>query len=143
MFSLPRRVPALAGVLLSGALGVAQAAPAAPDWSGTYDCQGQDASEGPYRATVTLTRVAAHSAAGRVAYDFRMDVPNFGTYLGHAVSHGPQLAIHFGLADPTSKDFGTGLATVQVRHGRASFEKFYYEPAYKGGNHGTEHCTRR
>lgn len=138
-----RCVSVLAGVLLSGVVATAQAAPAAPDWSGTYDCQGRDASEGPYRATVTLTRVAAHSKADRVAYDFRMEVPNFGTYLGHAVSHGVQLAIHFGLANPASKDFGTGLATVQVRHGRTSFEKFYYEPAYKGGNHGTDHCIRR
>lgn len=143
MFLMSRRVPVLAGVLLTGVVAVAQAATAAPDWSGTYDCQGQDASEGPYRATVTLARVAAHSTAGRIAYDFRMEVPNYGTYLGHAVSQGRQLAIHFALTDPAQKDFGTGLATVQVQGGRTSFEKYYYEPAYKGGNHGTEHCTRR
>lgn len=120
---------------------------ALPDVSGTYACTGQDASEGAYTSTVTLTRVPAQSTARFSAYGFRMDVPRFGTYLGHAAFDGRQMAIHFALTDPAPKDFGTGLATFSRgkggASGRWSFTKWYYEPEFKGGNHGTEQCTQR
>jgi len=114
-----------------------------PDLSGTYDCTGQDSQEGPYTAVVTLTSQSAHSAGRHRAYDFKMEVPGYGTYLGQAVGAGAQLAIHFALTDPATHDFGTGLARVFKRQGRLGFSKFYYEPEFKGGNHGTEECLRR
>ena len=51
--------------------------------------------------------------------------------------------ITFALTDPSTKDYGTGLGTVSVRKGKASFQKFYYEAEFKGGNHGFERCVRR
>lgn len=128
--------------------GVQAASPGAtqassPDLSGTYDCTGLDSQEGPYTAVVTLTGQSAHSVGRHRAYDFKMEVPGYGTYLGQAVGAGTQLAIHFALTDPATRDFGTGLAQVFKRHGKPGFSKFYYEPEFKGGNHGTEECLRR
>lgn len=114
-----------------------------PDYSGVYDCKGHDSHEGPYTATVTLTANPAQSSGPHGAYDFKMDVPGYGTYLGQAVSQGKHLAIHFALTDPVPKDFGTGLAVVSVKKGKTVFDKFYYEPEFKGGNHGTESCVKR
>jgi hypothetical protein len=119
-------------------------APAQPDFSGTYDCKGQDKQEGPYTGVVTLERVAAHSAQGYNAYRFKLEVPDFGAYPGQAVAKGTQMAIHFANTDPKTQDFGTGFADfTKSKAGKWSFRKFYYEPEYKGGNHGTESCTQR
>ncbi len=137
---MPRTRLALA---LAGLLASAPVLAATGDHSGTYDCKGVDAAEGPYTATVTLAAVPAHSQGPWRAYAFTMEVPNFGTYRGEAVARGAQLAIHFGLEDPASTDRGTGLATVTRRAGRTVFTKFYFQPSYKGGNHGTEECVRR
>lgn len=80
----------------------AHAAPPAfngPDFSGTYDCTGQDHHEGPYTGTVTLERVADQSTGAHGAYTFSLDVPGYGIYRGHAASRGRQMAIHFALPD--------------------------------------------
>lgn len=115
-----------------------------PDYSGVYDCKGKDAAEGDYTATITLTLNKAQSAEGYGAYDFKMEVPDFGTYPGEAVAKGDKLAIFFGLDKPGSQDHGTGLATVKKNaKGQWTFRKFYYEREYKGGNHGTESCVKR
>lgn len=129
--------------LVMPAVAAAPSRPVSPDLSGTYDCTGQDSQEGPYTAVVTLTSQSAHSVGRHRAYDFKMEVPGYGTYLGQAVGAGAQLAIHFALTDPATHDFGTGLAQVFKRQGRLGFSKFYYEPEFKGGNHGTEECLRR
>ena len=115
----------------------------APDFSGVYDCTGDDHKEGAYTGTVTLARVPEHSVGRHVAYRFTLEVPGYGTYVGQAVSRGATLAIHFALPDPSTKDYGTGIATVRTEGGRTRFHKFYYEPEFKGGNHGTEDCVRR
>lgn len=141
---------ALSSCFLASVAGLAMPAQAAspsrlvtPDLSGIYDCTGQDSQEGPYTAVVTLTGQSAHSVGQHRSYDFKMEVPGYGTYLGQAVGAGGQLAIHFALTDPATHDFGTGLAQVFKRHGKPGFSKFYYEPEFKGGNHGTEECLRR
>jgi hypothetical protein len=114
------------------------------DYSGTYDCKGVDQHEGPYTGTVILSLNAAQSSGAYGAYDFKLEVPGYGSYPGQAVSLGKQLAIHFALTDPTPKDYGTGIATVfKDKQGRTGFKKFYYEPEFKGGNNGTEICIRR
>lgn len=131
----------LAAVL---AMSHAAAIAATPDYSGVYDCKGKDAAEGDYSATVTLSLNKAQSAEGFGAYDFKMEVPGFGTYPGEAVAQGDKLAIYFGLDQPGSQDHGTGLATVKKNaQGKWTFRKFYYEREYKGGNHGTETCIKR
>lgn len=115
----------------------------APDFSGSYTCTGNDASEGAYQARVHLELNLKQSQGQFGAYHFRLEVPGFGTYPGHAASKGNVMAIYFANTDPNTKDYGTGIAEFKKnRHGKWSFSKYYYEPEYKGGNFGFEHCTQ-
>jgi hypothetical protein len=117
---------------------------AGKDYSGVYDCTGDDAKEGSYTGTVTLQLNKEQSSGAYGAYDFKLVVPDYGTYPGQAVSLGKTLAIHFALTDSKSKDYGTGIATVaRNKRGKLTFHKFYYEPEFKGGNHGVEDCVQR
>lgn len=53
------------------------------------------------------------------------------------------MAISFASTKPGSKDYGTGLGSVtHGADGPPGFSKYYYEPEFKGGNHGTERCLR-
>jgi hypothetical protein len=114
------------------------------DYSGVYDCIGQDAKEGEYTGIVTLKLNVKQSSGKYGAYDFKLEVPDYGTYPGQAVSLGKTLAIHFALNDSISKDYGTGIATfAKNKKGKLTFHKFYYEPEFKGGNNGTEDCVQR
>ena len=114
------------------------------DFSGVYDCNGNDAKEGEYSGTVTLQLNNEQSSGAYGAYNFKLVVPDYGTYPGQAVSLGKTLAIHFALNDSRSKDYGTGIATVSKnKKGKLTFHKFYYEPEFKGGNNGVEDCVRR
>lgn len=114
------------------------------DYSGVYDCTGDDSHEGKYTGKVTLKLNAAQSMGEYGAYDFRLEVPGFGTYPGEAVAQGDRLVMHFALTDPKTRDFGTGIATVKKnKQGKLGFHKYYYEPEFKGGNYGTEDCVRK
>ncbi len=114
------------------------------DFSGVYDCVGEDAHEGKYKGVVTLTLNPAQSVGQFGAYAFKLEAENFGVYPGEAVAEGNKMAIHFGLNQPNSKDHGTGIATFTTHaDGKIGFHKFYYEREYKGGNHGTEDCVKR
>jgi hypothetical protein len=114
------------------------------DYSGVYQCTGDDAHEGAYTGTVTLKLVPAHSRGQYASYDFKLEVPGYGTYLGHAAGNGIHLAMHFALTDQSSRDYGTGIAEMkQNEDGKLSFHKFYYEPEFKGGNTGLEDCVRQ
>lgn len=115
-----------------------------PDLSGTYACEGDDAAEGKYTATVTLTLVPEQSVGTNGAYSFKLEVPGFGAYPGHAASQGTMAAIYFANTDPSTQDFGTGIASFKKnKRGKWTFTKYYHQPAYKGGNHGFERCTQR
>jgi len=115
-----------------------------PDFSGLYDCTGNDSHEGPYKGMVTLKLVRAHSTGEYGAYDFKLEVPGYGAYPGEAAARGMQMAIHFANTDPKTKDFGTGLAAFsKSKAGKWQFHKYYYEPEFKGGNFGTEDCVHR
>lgn len=125
---------------------LAQAKPAftGPDYSGVYACNGDDAHEGKYTGTVTLKLNAAQSVGEFGAYDFKLEVPGYGGYPGHAAAQGDKIAIHFALTDPKTKDYGTGIATVKKgKDGKLSFRKYYYEPEFKGGNYGIEECVKK
>jgi predicted dehydrogenase len=141
-----KNVPGLIASLLA-LLGCAHAAQQpfqGPDLSGVYTCQGQDAKEGEYSATATLELNPAHSVGIHGAYTFRLDVPGYGAYPGHAATQGTQAAIYFANTDPATQDYGTGVATFKKnKQGKWTFRKYYYEPAFKGGNHGFEVCTQR
>jgi hypothetical protein len=130
--------------LLAAHGGLAAASPSLPDYSGTYACKGHDASEGEYSGTVTLKLNRRHSADGYAAYDFKLEVPGFGAYPGHAAAKGEHMAIYFANTDPKTRDFGTGIAAFSKnKDGKWRFNKFYYEPEFKDGNHGTEECVQR
>ena len=134
----------LSALLLISVHADAKPAIQGPDFSGTYDCTGKDHQEGPYTGKVTLERVPAHSTGPYSAYKFTLEVPGYGTYLGQAASRGREMAIHFALTDPSTQDHGTGIASFkQNKQGKWTFSKYYYEPDFKGGNHGTEECVRR
>ncbi len=114
------------------------------DVSGVYDCKGMDSHEGPYDGVVTMQLNAAQSTGEYGSYSFKLEVPGFGTYLGHAAVRGKYAAMHFALTDPTTHDFGTGIAEFSTNAaGKLTFHKFYYEPEFKGGNYGMEDCTQR
>lgn len=122
----------------------AQPAFTGPDLSGTYACKGDDSKEGPYTGTVTLTLVRAQSTGRHGAYDFKLEVPGYGAYPGHAAARGTQMAIHFANTNPATRDYGTGIASfTRNKAGKWTFSKYYYEPEFKGGNFGTENCTQK
>lgn len=122
-----------------------QAAPfMGQDFSGVYQCTGDDAHEGKYTGTVTMTLKPEHSRGHYASYDFKLEVPGYGTYLGHAAANGNNVAMHFALQDQSTKDYGTGIATVKKnKQGKWSFHKFYFEPEFKGGNTGVEDCVKQ
>ncbi len=114
-----------------------------PDYSGTYECKGDDGHDGPYVSTVTLQLVKEQSAGKYAAYTFEMKVPGYGTYPGHGAAEGNNAAIYFANTDASNKDFGTGIVKFsKAKSGKWRFRKFYYEPDYKAGNHGTEDCVQ-
>ncbi len=127
----------------------AQEPPARPkfsgiDFSGIYDCTGNDSKEGPYTGVVTLTLVPSQSTGKYGAYTFRLEVPGYGAYPGQAAANGTDMAVHFANTDPSTKDYGTGLARFKKnKAGQWTFHKYYFEPEFKGGNHGFEDCVRR
>ncbi len=122
----------------------------AQDLSGVYACTGDDAHEGKYTGTVTMKRIQAHSKGQDASYDFELAVPDYGVYKGHAAVHGMHAAMHFALPIENGEyggnthDFGTGIAEFKKnRKGELTFRKFYFEPAFKGGNTGIEVCVRK
>ncbi len=113
-----------------------------PDFSGVYNCVGDDAHEGKYTGTVTMRLKPEHSKANYASYDFKLEVPEYGTYLGHAAANGHHVAMHFALQDQATKDYGTGIAEMKKNiKGQWGFHKFYFEPEFKGGNTGVEDCV--
>lgn len=115
-----------------------------PDFSGVYDCTGDDAHEGKYTGTVTLSLVRSQSVGKYAAYNFKLEVPEYGTYLGQAAARGTEMGVHFALTDQATKDYGTGIVSFKkAKGGKWSFQKYYYEPEFKGGNYGTEQCMQR
>lgn len=113
------------------------------DLSGTYDCTGQDAHDGAFKAAVTLARDPKHSKGNHDGYRYRMDVEGFSAYPGSAAADGDRLAITFANVDAAKKDYGTAIARVKHANNGVTIEKYYYQPEYHGGNHGTETCVRR
>lgn len=134
------------GLALLTASSLAPAKPAftGHDFSGVYDCTGDDSHEGKYTGTVTMKLEPTQSSGEYGAYQFKLEVPNYGTYSGQAAANGTHAAMHFALSDQSTKDYGTGIASFKKnKAGKWSFSKYYYEPEFKGGNYGMEECTHR
>lgn len=135
----------IAALCLLSAFGVVNAKSnfSGPNLSGTYSCEGDDAHEGKYTAKVTLQLIPEQSIDQNGAYSFQFDVPGYGAYPGHVATQGTTAAIYFANTDPSTKDFGTGIANFKKNSkGKWTFKKYYYQPQYKGGNHGFETCTQ-
>lgn len=114
------------------------------DYSGVYDCTGQDHTEGEYQGVVTMHLMPKFSDGEYGAYDFLLEIPSYGAYPGHAAAQGNKMAIYFANKNLKDQDFGTGIATFsKQKTGKWSFVKFYYEPKYKKGNFGKEVCKQR
>lgn len=120
------------------------------DFSGIYDCKGDDAQEGQYAGIVTMTLKPEHSKGPYASYDFKLDVQGHGVYHGHAAANGNVAAMHFALPQAGDlyggkmQDFGTGIAKFKINaDGKLSFHTFYVEPAFKGGNTGVGNCIKR
>lgn len=135
---------ALAGLLATTASFAKPVPFTGADYSGIYDCNGVDDHEGKYAGTVTLALIKSQSTANYGAYKFQLEVPGFGIYPGQAAANGTSMGIYFALTDPKPKDFGTGIATfTKNTQGKWTFEKYYFEPEFKGGNFGIETCVMR
>ena len=114
------------------------------DFSGVYDCKGDDSQEGEYTGKVTMELVPSQSINEYGAYKFKLEVSEYGVYLGQAAASGIHVAMHFALTDQRTKDYGTGIASFKKnKAGKWTFMKYYFEPEFKGGNYGTEQCTQR
>lgn len=120
------------------------------DFSGVYDCTGDDALKGKHISTVTMTLKPEHSKGAQASYDFVLAVPDGGVYHGHAAANGNVAAMHFalpqegGLYGGKTQEFGTGIAKFKINAaGKLSFHQFYFEPLFKGGNTGVEDCVKR
>lgn len=115
-----------------------------PDYSGTYQCTGKDAADGDFSGKIILTLNRKQSSGPYGAYDFRLEAPPFGVYLGEAAAQGRGMAMRFANTDPKDKDYGTGIASfTRGKGGKWRFSSYYYEPEYKGGNYGTETCVQQ
>lgn len=114
------------------------------DLSGIYDCVGFDYHEGEYMGIVTMQIDNNHSNDIQQSYFFTLEVPGFGLYKGFASAQGMNAGIYFSLDDKANEDYGVGIANFyKNKVGKLAFNKFYYEPNYKGGNTGKEVCTIR
>ena len=113
------------------------------DLSGEYTCTGDDQKDGKFEATMTLALDKAHSNETFAGYKFQLKAHDGTLYSGSATGDSANLAITFNNHDVSKKDFGTGIGkAVKNKSGKVQIEKFYYEPEYKGGDHGTETCVR-
>lgn len=131
-------------LMLASKLALAAPVFTGPDFTGVYDCTGQDNLEGPYTGVVTIELVRERSTGPHGAYLFKLEVPGYGAYPGHAASRGRDMAIYFANVDPATKDYGTGIAHFsRNKAGKWTFAKFYHEPEFKGGNFGMETCIQR
>ena len=124
----------------------------ATDFSGSYQCYGHDKHDGEYKgAIVTLAQDKTNSDLKHQngAYHFSLTEPDGITYTGEAAVSGTHMAIYFENTSPSAKDDrGVGIAKITQKkdaNGKitTTFHKFYYEPAYQGGNNGYETCVKR
>lgn len=114
------------------------------DFSGTYDCTGDDQHDGKFTGAITLALVPAQSTAENGSYSIKFEATGFGSYTGYAAAHGNDMALYFANTDASKKDFGNSIVMLRKnKNDKWQFESFYYEPEYFGGNYGTEFCVMR
>lgn len=113
------------------------------DYSGRYECTGQDKHIGNFKGVVDMKLDAKQSTGKYAAYTFTLTLEDKSRYEGMAAGTSDTLGIYFAHTDPALKDFGVGVAQVTpTPEGKVSFVKYYYGPEYEGGGHGLEHCVK-
>ena len=111
------------------------------DISGVYACVGNDAHDGDFTSTMTLSLDKKYSSAKFGSFKVKVEAGPV-TYTGSIVSNGTQLAMDFANTDLSKNDFGVALATLSSpAKGKFEIKKFYYEAQYMGGSNGFEKCT--
>lgn len=125
----------------------------AADFSGTYQCNLTDHSDGPFSATLVLKKdPSVHfDDQGYGSYTLNFEVKGIPySYTGIAAARGNDLALYFEStgANKNPDDRGVGIASIIVDQDKkgeniVSFHKFYYEKSYKGkSNYGFEQCLK-
>lgn len=112
------------------------------NYSGVYDCKGDNDKVGEYEVTIALkiNRVSSYGKFG--AYNYEMTTVNAVTYIGQAIAEGNMIALSFPLKNGLNVDHSIGIAKmVKNKQGRWSFRKHYYEEDNSGGNYGSEYCV--
>ena len=113
------------------------------DYSGRYECTGQDKHIGSYKGVVDMALDAKQSTGKYAAYTFTLTLEDKSRYDGMAAGTSDALGVYFAHTDPVLKDFGVGVAQMtSTPEGKVSFVKYYYTPEYEGGRHGLEHCVK-
>ncbi len=139
---------AVAGVI--GILVVSTSFAATPnDLSGTYACTGNDAGDGNFQSTFTLTVDAKNSKPNQPfnTYRTKEGTSELEKYSGEAISNadGTILSAYFANNDPDQyKDEGVGSITVtQDPTGKTTLQENYYEADYAQGDTGSETCVKQ
>ncbi len=132
--------------LLSGAGHAAASAPtrvpfSGVDISGVYGCVGNDAHDGNFTSSMTLTLDRQYSSGQSGSFKVTVEGEH-DSYTGSIVTNGKRLAMDFANKDLSKNDFGVALGSVSSpATARFKIEKFYYQPRYMGGSNGFETCT--
>ena len=113
------------------------------NYSGSYDCQGENQQVGKYRLEVTLKLNLVSSTGRTGVYEYTAETENSVKFYGNAVIRGNQMAASYVLDTSRRKDEPTtGLAAIKRdASGRWTFLNHYFEPDDFGGNYGTETCV--
>lgn len=137
-------VKVLITACLFGVTLIAQAKPTFTgiNFSGTYECKGNNEQVGDYQVTAIfkLNRISSHDKIG--AYDFSTDTENAVIYRGQAIANGTKLALSYKYKEGRYIEYSTGIAEMKkIGRNRWSFRNIYYEPDDNGGNYGYEDCV--
>ncbi|HVT61879.1 MAG TPA: hypothetical protein VHD33_00115 [Legionellaceae bacterium] len=125
----------------------------ATDFSGLYECQLTDHSDGPFTARLILKKdeSASFSEIDYGSYLVTFHVTGIPyDYSGMAAARGNELALYFESVGQNKNpdDRGVGIASMivdQDKDGKkiVSLHKFYYEKSYKKkSNYGFERCIK-
>ncbi|WP_460155565.1 hypothetical protein [Pseudomonas sp. S2_H10] len=110
------------------------------DYSGRYQCTGQDSDIG---AVLDMKLNAEQSTGHHGAYDFTLTLPNNAWFNGFAAANLSTMATYFAHSDPSIKDYGVGIAKIgTTSDGKISFTQYYYTPEYEGRGHGFQTCIK-
>ncbi|OAM53055.1 hypothetical protein A7981_06435 [Methylovorus sp. MM2] len=138
---MQRLVLALVALLITN-ITYAQPAFTGVNYSGLYDCKGNNEQVGDYSVVVKLrlNRISSYGKFG--AYYYEVETENSVLYAGQAAVDGNRMAISFNLSEKRSAEHSTGIATMKKNpQGRWSFQKLYYESDDSGGIYGKETCV--